>query len=247
MASAIALIPARGGSKGIPRKNIRLLGGKPLIAHSIEHGLAATTVSRTVVSTDDEEIAQVALAAGAEVPFLRPAELAEDESLDVEVFRHALGWLLEHEGQVPELVVHLRPTCPIRDPRKIDEAVRLIEVHSDADALRSVSRPSQTPYKMWRQAGEYLEPLLTIEGTREPFNMPRQALPDVWWQNGYVDVVRSSTVLEQHSTTGARVLMFAIDDPIVEIDYEDGLERAERLLADPSMGRAEEPRVRHPG
>ena len=226
----LALIPARGGSKALPRKNVRLLAGKPLIAHSIGHALAAETVTRTIVSTDDEEIAEAARAAGAEVPFMRPAELAQDDSRDLGVFQHALLWLHENEGYSPELVVHLRPTHPVRRVERIDEAVRALAADPSADSLRSVSAPEQTPYKMWRVAGGYLEPLLEVEGLPDAHSRPRQLLPEVWWQNGYVDVVRTQTILELESMTGARILPFVVDEPTVEIDYEDALKRAEELL-----------------
>jgi N-acylneuraminate cytidylyltransferase len=243
----LALIPARGGSKGLPRKNVLPLGGKPLIAHSIETALAATLVTRTIVSTDDDEIAETARAHGAEVPFMRPAELAQDDSTDLEVFRHALEWLAAHEGYEPELVAHLRPTNPLRVPGDVDAALRTMLEHPEADALRSVSWPAQTPYKMWREEGGYLVPLLEIEGFDAPHSMPRQALPEVWWQNGYVDVVRPRTVLELGSMTGGRVLSFAVEDPGVEIDYADGLRKAEELLQRRMEGRDErEHGPRHP-
>ena len=240
----LALIPARGGSKGIHRKNLRLVAGKPLVVHSIEHALAAQTVTRVVVSTDDDEIADVAHNAGAEVPFTRPAKLARDDSPDLGVFLHALLWLEEHEAYRPELVVHLRPTNPGRRAERIDEAVRALAADATADSLRSVSWPAQTPYKMWRIAGGYLEPLLEADGVAEAYSLPRQDLPEVWWQNGYVDVIRPRTILELGSMAGERVLPFVVEEPVVEIDYEDALERAERLL----RGEAPEPSAipRHP-
>ena len=240
----LALIPARGGSKGIPRKNVRALLGKPLIAYSIEHALAAETVTRTIVSTDDEEIAEVSRAAGAEVPFVRPAELAEDDSPDLGVFRHALEWLRDHEGYEAELVVHLRPTHPVRRPERVDEAVRALASDPSADSLRSVSWPAQTPYKMWRVVDGYLEPLLRVEGVREAHSVPRQLLPEIWWQSGYVDVIRPRTILELDSMSGERILPFAVHEPIVDIDYEDALERAEELLRGGVAARDETPR--HP-
>ncbi len=108
----LAVIPARGGSKGIPRKNIRQFAGYPLIAYSIAAGLQAEMVTRVIVSTDDEEIAQVSRQFGAEVPFFRPTELAQDNTTDLPVFQHALRWLKEHEGYEPDVVVQLRPTSP---------------------------------------------------------------------------------------------------------------------------------------
>src|ERR671935_472743 len=109
----LAVVPARGGSKGLPRKNLRLLAGKPLVAHAVAAGLAAELVDRVVCSTDDPEIADAARLAGAEVPFLRPAELAQDTTEDLPVFVHTLAWLERHDGWLPDLIVNLRPTSPL--------------------------------------------------------------------------------------------------------------------------------------
>jgi CMP-N,N'-diacetyllegionaminic acid synthase len=228
----LAIVPARGGSKGIPRKNVIPVGGRPLIAHSIEQARTSRLVTRTIVSTDDAEIADVARAHGAEVPFMRPAQYAQDLSLDIEVFRHALQWLADHEGYRPELVVHLRPTGPVRRVERIDQAIALMLEHPEADALRSVSAPIQTPYKMWRiEKNGYLNPLLTAEGVTEPYCMPRQSLPDVWWQNGYVDIIRPRTILELGLMCGRTVLPFVVDEPILEIDYEENVPAVEEALA----------------
>lgn len=227
----LALIPARGGSKGIPRKNLLQLAGKPLIAYSIGQALASRWINRTIVTTDDEEIAEVARQYGAEVPFMRPTEYAQDNSLDLEVFKHALSWLYDHEGYTCELVVHLRPTGPVRRVSVIDEAVELMLAHPEADALRSVSVPMQTPYKMWH-IGEngYLQPLLQMPGVPEPYCMPRQSLPEVYWQNGYVDVIRPATILKKGLMAGEVILPFITMDPILEIDYMDSLPEVEEAL-----------------
>lgn len=245
----LALIPARGGSKGIPRKNLLQVGGKPLIAHTIGHALAASGVTRTIVSTDDAEIAETARRYGAEVPFLRPAEFAQDSSPDLDVFRHALQWLRDHEGYACELVVHLRPTGPVRKVALIDEAIRRMLAHPQADALRSVSWPEHTPYKMWRIKGEYLEPLLSVEGMTESYCQPRQVLPEVYWQNGYVDIVRPRTILDMNLMCGRKILAFVVSEPIYEIDYEEAIPEVEEALRrlqrgeDPAMGKSG---VRHP-
>jgi len=227
----LAVVPARGGSKSIPRKNLIPVGGKPLIAYSIEHAKTSRFVTRTVVSTDDAEIAAVARTYGGEVPFMRPAAYAQDMSPDIDVFRHALQWLADHEGYRPELVVHLRPTGPVRRVELIDQAIALMLEHPEADALRSVSVPMQTPYKMWRIEGAYLRPLLTLEGMREPYCMPRQSLPEVWWQNGYVDIVRPRVILELGLMCGHTILPFLVDEPILEIDYAESLPLVEEALA----------------
>jgi CMP-N,N'-diacetyllegionaminic acid synthase len=232
----LAIIPARGGSKGIPRKNVIPVGGRPLIAHSIEQARKSRLVTRTIVSTDDAEIADVARAHGAEVPFMRPAQYAQDLSLDIDVFRHALQWLADHEGYRPELVVHLRPTGPVRRVERIDQAIELMLEHPEADALRSVSAPIQTPYKMWQIDGGYLHPLLTVEGVVEPYCMPRQSLPEVMWQNGYIDIVRPRTILDLGLMCGRTVLPFLIDEPILEIDYVENLPAVEEALARQAAG-----------
>jgi CMP-N,N'-diacetyllegionaminic acid synthase len=226
----LALIPARGGSKGIPRKNIIPLLGKPLIAYTIEQAKASRWITRTIVSTDDEEIASAARQYGAEIPFLRPAEYAQDFSLDFEVFEHALKFLQEKEGYRCELVVHLRPTGPVRRISLIDKAIQLMLENPEADALRSVSTPTLSPYKMWNIEEGYLKPLLSVEGIPEPYCMPRQKLPQVYWQNGYVDVIRPATILEKGLMAGNLILPFVTNEPILEIDYRDSLPQVEEAL-----------------
>ncbi len=191
MPEILALIPARGGSKSIPRKNIKPFAGHPLIAYSIAAGLQAESVTRVIVSTDDDEIAAVAREYGAEVPFCRPAELAQDATPDLPVFTHALAWLEAHEGYRPDLVVQLRPTTPVRPPDLIDRAVRLLQQHPEADSVRGVVPSGQNPHKMWRIAEDgRMTPLLEVPGIAEPYNAPRQSLPPTYWQTGHIDVIR---------------------------------------------------------
>ena len=232
LSEVLCLILARGGSKGIPRKNIRILAGEPLVAYSIECARRSELIRRVIVSTDDEEIAEIARRCGAEVPFRRPKELAQDLTPDFPVFQHALRWLKENEGYTPELIVDLRPTGPIRRPSTVDAAIRLLLCHPEADSLRSVMRPSQTPYKMWRITAEgYMEQLLHVEGLEEPYNMPRQILPEIFWQNGYIDIVRPTVILERGLMSGKKMLPFVIEEPYIEIDYEEDFEKAEKLIA----------------
>ncbi len=233
MTEVLALIPARGGSKSIPRKNIRPFAGHPLIAFSIAAGLGAETVTRVVVSTDDEEIAQVSRHYGAETPFLRPGEFSQDDTPDLPVFQHALRWLAENEGYHPEIVVQLRPTSPFRRRRYIDEAVYRLMERPEADAVRTVCIPFQNPFKMWRIGGDgFMQPVgLKLGIAREPYNQPRQALPDVYWQTGYVDAAWADTILNKNSMTGERILPLVIDpSEWIDIDSPDDWRRAERLL-----------------
>lgn len=226
----LAIIPARGGSKGIPRKNIRNFAGHPLIAYSIEAGLQARTVTRVIVSTDDEEIAAVARRYGADVPFLRPAEIAQDQTLDLPVFQHALAWLQEHENYCPDVVVQLRPTSPIRPPALVDEAVSLLLANPEAGSVRGVVPAGQNPYKMWRIQGDRMLPLLNAPGVVEPYNAPRQILPPAFWQTGHVDAIRPA-VIRAGSMSGEVILPVMIDPPYtVDIDTPKDWARSEWLV-----------------
>jgi N-acylneuraminate cytidylyltransferase len=242
----LALIPARGGSKSVPRKNLLRVAGKPLIAYSIGHAKACSLVTRTIVSTDDPEIAEVARSFGAEVPFVRPAEFASDTATDLQVFRHALEWLGER-GYRPDLVVHLRPTGPVRDIGLIEHAIGLMSRHAEADSLRAVGTAEQTPYKMWRIEGSYLRPALDLPGFPEAHSMPRQRLPPIYWQNGYVDIVRPRTVLELESMVGKVVLPFVIEGKIHELDYPDQIPALELAVERWQRGESSTPEdPRHP-
>lgn len=227
----LALIPARGGSKGIPRKNVMMLAGKPLIAYSILQAQESNRITRVIVSTDDDEISTVARECGAEVPFKRPDEFAGDLSPDIDVFRHTLVWLKEQEDYVPDVIVQLRPTGPVRRVELIDKAVDLLIAHPEADAVRSVALALQTPYKMWHIDSEgYLDPVLRIEGISDSQSLPRQQLPLVYWQNGYVDVVRPRAILEKNSMWGDCALPFIVDEPLFELDYPENIPDIEQAL-----------------
>lgn len=226
----LAIIPARGGSKGVPRKNLIELLGQPLITHTIEQARASSLITRVVVSTDSDEIAAVARAWGAETPFLRPAELAGDLSPDLDAFHHALAWLRQAESYAPEVVVHLRATGPVRRVEIIDRAIRLLLDHDEADSVRSVAPAQQTPFKMWRLIDGYMQPVASIDGLPDAASMPRQMLPQVYWQNGYVDVIRPRAILEHRTMTGTRVLPFIVNEPRYEIDYLEDVPVVEEAL-----------------
>ncbi len=233
MTEVLALIPARGGSKSIPRKNVIDFAGHPLIAYSIAAGLTAETVTRVIVSTDDDEIAEISRRYGAEIPFTRPDQHAQDQTPDLPVFQHALEWLEANEGYRPDIVVQLRPTSPFRRVWHIDQAVmRLIE-HPEADAVRTVCIPFQNPFKMWRIGTDgFMQPIGRNLGiSHEPYNQPRQALPDIYWQTGYVDAAWADTIKLKNSMTGDHILPLIIDpSEWVDIDSPDDWRRAERIL-----------------
>lgn len=234
-ASVLTLIPARGGSKSIPRKNLKTLGSHPLIAYSIAAGRQADCKPRVIVSTDDEEIASVARAYDAEVPFMRPAELAEDRTLDLPVFRHALEWLESHEGYRPEIVIQLRPTSPFRPAGMVDKAVQILQAHPDATSVRGIVPSGQNPYKMWRADGPGpMRPLLNTD-IEEAYNQPRQALPSTYWQTGHIDAIRPEVILSG-SMSGRSIYPLHIDPKyMVDLDTLLDWDRAEWRLRDPEM------------
>jgi N-acylneuraminate cytidylyltransferase len=225
----LAIIPARGGSKSIPGKNIQLFTGHPLLAYSIAAAQQAEQVTRVIVSTDDERIAALAREYGAQTPFMRPVEFAQDGTLDLPVFQHALQWLAEHENHHPEIVIQLRPTSPVRPPGLVDEAIATLLAHGDADSVRGVVPSGQNPHKMWRldDAGGPMRPLLPVEGVAEPYNAPRQQLPATYWQTGHIDAIRAQSILDG-SMSGTRVYPLIIDPRYsVDIDTPADLQRAE--------------------
>ncbi len=216
----------------MPYKNISMMCGHPLIAYSIAAAVQADLVTRVICTTDSQEIAAVAASYGADVPFLRPAEFAEDHSPDLEVFQHALGWMRERESYVPDLVVHLRPTAPIRFDGDLDKGIRLLTESPRCESVRAVIPPPANPYKMWRLDSEgCLVPLLQVPGNREPYNSPRQVLPEVWWQTGMLDIVRYATVMEKSSMTGDKILPFMADPQYTfDIDNRRSFDACESVM-----------------
>lgn len=234
----LAIIPARGGSKGIPHKNIKPFAGAPLIAYSIVAAKESNKVTRVIVSTDDPEIASVAREWGAETPFLRPAEISQDDTTDFPVIKHVLDWLLEQEGRLPGVVVQLRPTSPVRPVGLVDEAVEILQKHPDADSVRGVVPSGQNPFKSWSvdpMTGE-MKQLLTVPGIAEPYNAPRQILPKTFWQTGHIDAIRTRTVIEKGSLTGKVVMPIMVDPRFtVDIDVPADWQKYEKLMQDRSI------------
>jgi len=215
----LGLILARGGSKSIPKKNIKNLGGKPLIVHTIEKAKMSKYIDRLILSTDDAEIAEVGKSYGTEIPFMRPKELAEDSTQDFPVFQHALKWLEEHENWRPDFIVHLRPTHPFRKAGHIDLGVEMLAKNPKADSVWTVGVPPVTPYKMF-SVGEdgFLKPVLSISGEKETFNWPRQRLPKIYNHYGQVDVARYETIMQKKSMCGENILPIFLEGEVFDID-----------------------------
>lgn len=224
----LGIIPARGGSKGVSRKNIRRLAGKPLIAHTIETALKCPLLHRVIVSTDDEEIAEIARKYGAEAPFMRPSELAQDDTPDLPVCQHALSTLAESEGYCPDIIVWLRPTVPFRTVNDLEATIRLI-LESGADTVRSVCLTEHHPYWMKRMDGERLIPFL--KGVDEGRYFRRQMLPPAYRLNGAVDVIRSKSVIKKKKLYGGDVRGYVMPvERSMELHTEMDFAIAESLL-----------------
>jgi len=223
----LAIIPARGGSKGIKRKNLVSLNNKPLIVHSIEHAFASTRINRVIVSTEDTEIANVAKNAGAEVPFMRPPDLALDTVLDFPVFQHVIDELAARENYLPDIIVHLRPTAPYRKAEWIDAAIELLINNSTADSVRSVSEVTQHPYRVFEIGSDnFLNPIM-LHKHPEPYLLRRQELPLMYFYNCVIDVTKPETLKNKNSMTGNKIIPFIMNpDDVIDIDRPSDLEFA---------------------
>lgn len=225
----VALIPARSGSKGVPDKNIRDLGNRPLLAWSIAAAVRSLKIDRVIVSTDSTEYARIADLFGAEVPFLRPSNLATDEAHDIGFITHALDWFAGR-GEEPKLIVHLRPTTPYRSPEVIDASVvRFIE-HHRATALRSVHEMSTTAYKSMEITNTgILRQVGSDETGLDRANRPRQAFPVTYLANGYVDILSTSFIRSTGLLHGDHVLPL-ITPLALEVDTAEDFEFLEYHL-----------------
>jgi CMP-N-acetylneuraminic acid synthetase len=226
----LGLVPARGGSKGIPRKNIRPLAGRPLLEYTARAALAAASLTSVVLTTDDEAIAEAGRAAGLAVPFLRPPELAEDDTPTLPVVQHALRWLAR-QGEKYDAVCLLQPTSPFRRPETIDACVALLE-RSRADSVVSVVAvpPEHNPHWVFFRSAEGLLTLATGESAPIP---RRQALPPAYCRDGSVYVSRTEIVLERGTLYGERVAGFVSEEEeVVNLDEMDDWRRAETIAAE---------------
>ena len=223
--NVIAIVPARSGSKGVPGKNIKFLGGHPLIAYSI----AAAVLSGckdVLVSTDSKEYIKVAKRYGAGVTLLRPSAISRDESTDFEFMRHAMEWMLSEGKLVPEFWIHLRPTTPLREPKIVNNALEFIKQHPEASSLRSGHEVSESPFKWFLKDEFGFFKGLSEDIDSEKVNLPRQIFPKMYQPDGYVDIVRSSHVLNHSSLHGDSMLVFE-SPKCNEIDTQEDFEYLE--------------------
>lgn len=230
----LGIIPARGGSKGVPRKNVKILCGKPLLAYTIESALKAQRLTRTILSTEDDEIADVGILLGVDVPFLRPKELSEDNSPTLPVVQHALE-MLEGCGEHYDAVCLLQPTNPLRRPDDIDNCIDLLE-KTEADSVISVSPVpmEHNPYWVYLKSEDGRLNLAT--GEKEPISR-RQDLPPAFHREGSVYVTRTKVVRIEHSLYGKNIVGYEISPEFssnidTESDWLEIEDRISRRIAD---------------
>jgi len=221
----LAIIPARGGSKGIPRKNLRLLCGKPLIAYTIEAALNSKLINRVVVSTEDEEIAKVSKKYGAEV-ISRPTELAQDDTPSLPLFQHAIRYLEEVKDYRPEIIVMLQPTSPLRIVEDIDRAIEEF-LKGSYHSIASVCEVEHTPHWMYTIVGERLKPLIE-EGQKV---VRRQDDSKVYRLNGAVYVTSRDIIMKENRVLGRDTKAYIMPlERSIDIDTELDFKLAELLM-----------------
>lgn len=223
----LAIIPARGGSKGIHKKNITPINGKPLIFYTIEKALQSKYINRAVVSTDDNEIAETAKKYGADV-LIRPKELALDDTPDLPVFQHALKELRKTEEYCSDLVIHLRPTCPLRIVDDIDNAIEKM-LKTNCDSVRTITEVKDHPYWTSKVEGDRLSPFLENCNVSKYYR--RQLLPDAYITNGAADVLKPNIIMNKNNLYGEDIRGIIIPaERSVDIDTEFDLKLVEILL-----------------
>ena len=229
----LCLIPARSGSKGIPNKNIRLFKDKPLLAWSIEQAKQCkySNNMRIIVSTDSDEYANISREYGAEVPFLRPAEISQDESIDSEFIEHALNWLEINENYIPDIILQLRPTQPCRKVEDINKCLDIfINNRKEYDSLRTVIPIEKCPQKMYIIENNELIPYFKSYGDiKEPYNQCRQALPISYLHNGYIDILNSE-IVKRGTISGEKIYAYIMNkNDTIDIDSNEDWKKAENI------------------
>jgi CMP-N,N'-diacetyllegionaminic acid synthase len=229
-ARVLGVVVARGGSKGLPGKNLRSLGGKPLVVHTIEAALACAALTRIVLSTEDAEILAAGRGAGCPAPFVRPAELAGDRSSTVDVALHAVDWLARHEGFATDVVVMLPATAPLRRAEHIRGAIEVLEQDDDAEAVVAVTEPDYPPY--WMLAAEHGRlRWLFPEGAKVDH---RQDLPRAYRPNGSIYAIRAPVLRSQRTFYPRATAPYAMPrEASINIDSELDFRLAELMLRRP--------------
>ena len=259
MKKILCIIPARSGSKGIINKNIKLFKGKPLLVWSIiqakECKYYKNSNMRIILCTDKDIYRNIGLEHNIEVPFLRPLKISDDNSTDFEFMDYTLKWLKENENYECDILLHLRPTQPLRKVIDINKCLDLfIENYDTYDSLRTIIENKKSPYKMYiinnfktnenenenenetnikTTSNFILEPLFNeVNNIKEPYNSSRQLLPKTYLHNGYIDIVKSDVVLNKKSVSGTKILPYIMDEAdIIDIDTNEDWNNAEKLFS----------------
>ena len=227
----LCIIPARSGSKGIPHKNIKLFHDKPLLGWSISQAEQSKYDMRIIVSTDSQQYATIANNYGAETPFLRPSEISQDLSTDYECIKHCLDWLKKNENYIPDIVLQLRPTQPLRKIETINKCIDIfIENRNNYDSLRTVIEFEKSPYKMYNIVDNQLLPLFNeINNIKEPYNQCRQILPKTYLHNGYIDIFNAD-IINNNTISGLNIYPYVMNkNDVIDIDTYDDWIKAENI------------------
>ena len=221
----LAIIPARGGSKGIRRKNLQKLSGKPLIAHTIIAAKKTKSINKIIVSTDDKEIGKISKNNGAEVPFLRPKQISKDTSSTIEVIKHALKFLQENQSYVPDIIILLQPTSPLRTSQLITKTINTLK-KSKATSVITVSKITKHPYASYWLKNDFLKP---FEKNSAKYSR-RQEFPDLFFPTGAVYTFWYDTLKKFNSLHGPKIKPIVVHDEDIDIDNLRDLFFAEMML-----------------
>ncbi len=234
MKNIVALIPARGGSKGIKNKNIIKIKKKPLIYYSINIAKKIKLINEVFVSTDSARIKKISEYYGANVPFLRPKRYSTDKATDLQVFLHFYKWYLKKYKKKIDLIVHLRTTTPIRKKNTIIKAIKSMIKQPSFCSLRSFSKSNFSPYKTWTRRKFIASPLFKVKKNgKEIHSLGRQYLPKTFKHVGYLDIINPNLTLKQNSMSGKKVYFFEIDEKeekFIDLDTKDDLKRLKIIL-----------------
>lgn len=226
----ICLIIARGGSKSLPNKNIIKINNIPLIAYSILQAKKIKTIERVIVSTDSEKIMKISKKYGAEILFKRPKNISGDLSTDFQVFKHAINWLKKNQNYKPDYIVDLRAPEPIRSIKKIREALNLIIRKKNYDSLRSMNETKSTPDTMYQISTGSYKNIINGKLTSILSNLSVRKKNKYFWQNGYIDIIKTDTIIKKKSMCGTKVIPFITKEKTYTIDYKDDLEKIAKIL-----------------
>jgi len=213
----VALIPARSGSKGIPHKNIKLYKNKPLFVHSIDIAMECDYIKKIYVSTDSKEYQDIAVENGADVTPLRPIDISDDLSPDIDTFKFFIE-MCKDSFIVPDLIIHLRPTYPNRKIGILNNCIEtFIENYENYDSLRTVVKIDKTPIKMYYIKDNVLIPYFNhYNNLIEPFNQARQYFPISYLHNGCIDIVKTELIIDKKILSGDRIYPYIMDENVTD-------------------------------